>query len=248
MLAEAAGLRGDLAAMRSLAARVWDEVPGGDSTIMFLGVVHLSRIESWAAYDDPDRLDRAEAAEHLDRMAQALAAVPRPMLHEEAAALELAAQTDRFHGRDARQALDAALAAWTAIDHVPDAAVTHLALAEAHAQAGDRDTARTHLGEGRRIASDLGARPWLDRAAEIARTYGFSTRERRSADVFTDRELEVLQLLAEGRTNKEIAGTLFISPKTASVHVSRIITKTSAGNRTEAVANARRHGLLTSES
>ena len=64
------------------------------------------------------------------------------------------------------------------------------------------------------------------------------------SDVLTDREAEVLALLAEGRTNAEIAATLFMSPKTASVHVSHIIAKLGAGNRTEAAATARRQGLL----
>ena len=58
------------------------------------------------------------------------------------------------------------------------------------------------------------------------------------------RALAVLELVAEGRTNDEIARRLFMSPKTASVHVSRILAKLRAGNRTEAVAIARRAGLV----
>ena len=53
-------------------------------------------------------------------------------------------------------------------------------------------------------------------------------------------------LLAEGRTNEQIADGLFMSPKTASVHVSRIITKLGVANRTEAAAYAHRHGLASS--
>jgi DNA-binding CsgD family transcriptional regulator len=60
----------------------------------------------------------------------------------------------------------------------------------------------------------------------------------------TAREHEVLELVAEGSTNDAIAARLFMSPKTASVHVSRIIAKLGAGNRTEAVAIARRTGIL----
>jgi DNA-binding NarL/FixJ family response regulator len=54
----------------------------------------------------------------------------------------------------------------------------------------------------------------------------------------------VLRLVAEGHSNGRIAERLFISPKTASVHVSRIIAKLSVGNRVEAAAVARRLGLL----
>jgi DNA-binding NarL/FixJ family response regulator len=59
----------------------------------------------------------------------------------------------------------------------------------------------------------------------------------------TPREAEVLSLVAEGRTNRQIAATLFISDKTASVHVSRILAKLGATNRGEAAAIARRLGV-----
>jgi DNA-binding NarL/FixJ family response regulator len=57
------------------------------------------------------------------------------------------------------------------------------------------------------------------------------------------REREVLTLVADGRTNEQIAEVLYMSPKTASVHVSRIIAKLGVANRTEAAAYAHRHGL-----
>ena len=54
----------------------------------------------------------------------------------------------------------------------------------------------------------------------------------------TERELEVLRLVAAGRSNREIAGELFISPKTASVHVSNILGKLGVASRGEAAAKA----------
>jgi DNA-binding NarL/FixJ family response regulator len=54
----------------------------------------------------------------------------------------------------------------------------------------------------------------------------------------------VLQLVAQGRSNREIGGQLFISGKTVSVHVSNILAKLGARGRLEAVAAARRRGLL----
>jgi DNA-binding NarL/FixJ family response regulator len=63
--------------------------------------------------------------------------------------------------------------------------------------------------------------------------------------VFTPREAEVLRLLAQGRTNRQIGAELYMSEKTASVHVSRILAKLGAGGRTEAVALAAARGLLT---
>lgn len=60
----------------------------------------------------------------------------------------------------------------------------------------------------------------------------------------TDRELQVLGLVAEGRSNGQIAATLFISPKTASVHVSNILAKLNVSTRTEAATHAHRLSLL----
>ena len=54
----------------------------------------------------------------------------------------------------------------------------------------------------------------------------------------TGRELEVLRLVAAGRSNRDIANQLFISPKTASVHVSNILGKLGAASRGEAAAKA----------
>ena len=59
----------------------------------------------------------------------------------------------------------------------------------------------------------------------------------------TDRERDVLRLLARGQSNRQIGGELFISPKTASVHVSNILAKLAVTNRTEAAAIAHREGL-----
>ena len=54
----------------------------------------------------------------------------------------------------------------------------------------------------------------------------------------TERELEVLRLVAAGRSNREIAAELFLSPKTASVHVSKILGKLGVASRGEAAAKA----------
>jgi DNA-binding NarL/FixJ family response regulator len=66
--------------------------------------------------------------------------------------------------------------------------------------------------------------------------------EERSAGL-TPRELQVLWLLVEGRSNRKIAETLFISGKTASVHVTSILAKLGVHSRLEAIARARELGL-----
>jgi len=88
------------------------------------------------------------------------------------------------------------------------------------------------------------AAPLLARADALAARWAIGPRERRTDGVLTEREVEVLRLVAEGMTNGQIGVKLFMSPKTASVHVSHILAKLGAANRTEAAATARRQGLL----
>ena len=64
-------------------------------------------------------------------------------------------------------------------------------------------------------------------------------------DVLTPRERSVLGLVAGGRTNRQVGAELFISEKTVSVHLSRVMAKLGAGSRTEAVSIAYARGLLT---
>jgi DNA-binding NarL/FixJ family response regulator len=60
----------------------------------------------------------------------------------------------------------------------------------------------------------------------------------------TEREVQVLRMVAEGRTNQDIADALFRSVNTVANHVRHILSKIDAANRTEAAAFAARHGLL----
>ena len=69
-------------------------------------------------------------------------------------------------------------------------------------------------------------------------------RTRNDPDALTPRELEVLPLLATGQLNKEIADTLDITERTVKFHVSSILGKLGAGNRTEAVSIAAQRGLI----
>ena len=66
---------------------------------------------------------------------------------------------------------------------------------------------------------------------------------RTRVDGLTAREVEILRLVAAGRTNREIAATLFVSLGTVNNHLVHILTKTDSANRAEATAFAFRHGL-----
>ncbi|WP_422773928.1 helix-turn-helix transcriptional regulator [Plantactinospora sp. WMMC1484] len=119
-------------------------------------------------------------------------------------------------------------------------------LAEAAATAGDRVQAAAALEEVVAIAGELAAVPLGESAATLARRLGLRAAPGAApgTDLLTAREREVLRLVAEGHSNSRIAQRLFISPKTASVHVSRIIAKLEVSNRIEAAAVAHRLGLL----
>ena len=112
----------------------------------------------------------------------------------------------------------------------------------------DRDAAGERLRRAAPLAAQLGARPLADAITSLAQRAGVALSARTSTGPgrlgLTDRELEVLRLVAAGRTNRDIAADLFISAKTASVHVSNIIAKLGAANRTQAAAIAQSKGLF----
>jgi DNA-binding NarL/FixJ family response regulator len=81
-------------------------------------------------------------------------------------------------------------------------------------------------------------------AVFIARDAGARKSLLMEVEGLTKRELDVLRLIAAGRTNPEVGEALYISPKAASVHVARILTKLGVKTRTEAAGVAYRLGLL----
>jgi DNA-binding NarL/FixJ family response regulator len=132
--------------------------------------------------------------------------------------------------------------------YVYEIARTRWRLAEALAEAGRRDEAEEQWRQAAQAADRLGARPLRTALGDLARRARIGTPpdDRPGGDVLaslTSREREVLRLLAAGRSNREIAAVLFITPKTASVHVSNILGKLGAASRTEAAAIAHREGL-----
>jgi DNA-binding NarL/FixJ family response regulator len=140
-----------------------------------------------------------------------------------------------------------AVAAWRADGQRYPLAVALLGLATAAAGAGDRVAAGEAIEEVTAIAGALGALPLTEAADTLARRIGlraYGQPAPSGTELLTAREREVLRLVAEGQSNSRIAERLYISPKTASVHVSRIIAKLEVGNRVEAAAVAHRLGLL----
>ncbi len=123
--------------------------------------------------------------------------------------------------------------------------------AEAHLGAGDRVEAAAALRLAFATASELGARPLREAIEALGRRARIDLAAKPAAatgdDPFglTRREREVLALVAQGRTNRQIADELFISENTAGVHVSNILGKLEVASRTEAAAVAVRLDLDT---
>jgi DNA-binding CsgD family transcriptional regulator len=122
-------------------------------------------------------------------------------------------------------------------------------LAEALVAAGDRVAAATELRAAARTAVSLGALPLQRAVTDLARRARLDLGEtlvidRVAVATLTAREQEVLRLVASGLTNRQIGAQLFISDKTASVHVSRILAKLDVSGRAEAAARAAQLGLV----
>jgi class 3 adenylate cyclase/DNA-binding CsgD family transcriptional regulator/tetratricopeptide (TPR) repeat protein len=131
--------------------------------------------------------------------------------------------------------------------HVYAVARCQWRLAEALLGAGDREQATAAARAAHQTAVQLEAVPLQAVLEALARRgrldLGAGLPTERTLAGLTPRELEVLRLLVEGRSNRQIAEQLFISGKTASVHVTNLMAKLGVHSRLEAAAMARRLGL-----
>ena len=142
---------------------------------------------------------------------------------------------------DAHAAVDALRAAWTAwqaIEAPYEAARVRILIGLAHRALGDLETADMELDAARWALQQLGARPDLARVAELCR------KPPRVAGPLTAREVEVVRLVASGRTNRAIAAELGISERTVERHLSNIFTKLDLSSRAAATAYAYEHHLV----
>jgi predicted ATPase/DNA-binding CsgD family transcriptional regulator len=155
-----------------------------------------------------------------------------------------------------RDGWDEAAGAWEAVSEPYPRAQALLGAADAALAGGDRDGAADRLRCAAAVAGPgpgLGAEPLAGQIALLARRARIMLSGAASGGAgvsggagfgLTSREREVLALVAAGRGNRDIANELFISPKTASVHVSNILGKLGAASRGEAAAKAHALRLL----
>ncbi len=186
-----------------------------------------------------------DLAHHYAMNALALATNPRQPLAQLAAHRllgELETGAQRFDA--AASHLETALALADACAAPYERALTLLAMAEHRAATHAHAEALLLLDEVRILCTPLGAKPALARADALAARLVASRETVTYPAGLSTREVEVLRLIAAGRTNREIADALFIAEKTVERHITHILTKTESANRAAAVVFAMQHDLV----
>jgi ATP/maltotriose-dependent transcriptional regulator MalT len=141
--------------------------------------------------------------------------------------------------RAALTALRRAWSGWSELDAPYEAARTRVLIGLACRALGDEDSVEVELDAARSVLQELDAAPELRRVEELSRIP-----TRRVAAGLTARELQLLKLVATGKTNRAIASELVISEKTVAAHVRSIFAKLGLSSRSAATAYAYEHHLV----
>jgi DNA-binding CsgD family transcriptional regulator/tetratricopeptide (TPR) repeat protein len=219
------------------------------------GLAELAR----ARHADAEEQAARELAGDLVDRSRALASMPAwlPTPVVEANRLTAEAEWSRVAGTSDPERWAASALAWETLGYPWQAGYARWRQAEALlARGAPRPDAAAALARARELAGELGARLLAAEIDSLGRRARLELVDRAGGEVpedparpaatptdelgLTPREREVLALVADGRTNRQIAEALFISAKTASVHVSNILAKLGVANRGEAAAVAYR--------
>jgi DNA-binding CsgD family transcriptional regulator len=199
-----------------------------------------------------ERAVLSRLAERLDRVGSSTERASDSLSLDTAAHLAHAtAMLTRLTAPDP-DAWAAAAAAWHELGDPWAAATARLREADAAASTGKAERATDALRDATRIAVELGAASLLDEISAVSRRTRISLHAPDPVQLddtsisqlgLTPREAEVLGLVATGNTNRQIGETLYVSEKTASVHVSNILRKLAVTSRVDAAAVAQRLGI-----
>jgi DNA-binding CsgD family transcriptional regulator len=183
--------------------------------------------------------DFAAARAAADELNTIAAQVGAPMLRAQAMHAEGAVSLLEGDARAALGLLRSAWSVWRELEAPYDGARARALIGQACRALGDNDTAEMELDAARWIFQELGAAPDLASVQEFSR--------RRPAAVpggLSLREVQVLRLVAAGKSNRAIAEELFLSEKTVHRHLSNIFTKLDVSSRSAATAFAFQHNLV----
>lgn len=195
--------------------------------------VLAAAVEIMLAQDD---LPAARAA--ADELSDIAAGLGTPFLNalaDQATGAVLLAGGD---ARGALAALDRSWTVWQELEAPYEGARVRVLIGMACRALGDDDAAEIELGAARAVFQALGAAP------DLARLDGLTRTSDEAPDGLTRRELQVLRLVAEGKTNRDVARELSISEKTVARHLSNIFVKLGLSSRAAATAYAYRHDLV----
>ncbi len=189
----------------------------------------------------------------FERLLDTLGVAASSSDRREPIALQVAAERSLLRASpDAASRWQECVDAWDSLGRPYETAVARVRVAEALLRRpGGRRAAAEALSAALATALELGAVPLRDEITALARTARLRLDTARAPERgatavlgLTDREQQVLALVAQGRTNREIGEQLYMSPKTASVHVTRILQKLGVSTRVQAATVAATHGLL----
>ncbi len=267
-----ASARAELALWRHHPAEAWAVIDQALPLLQKGGAHHLAsqvcRVGAWALADlaqlaaaRRDEQAATTAVERISRLRAEIIAIlaelsavapPRPRHHADAATVD--AEVSRAAGASDPALWQSTAERWSACERPYLESYARWREAEAHSDRGDRGPAGDALRLAHAIAIGLPAPPLVGAIESLAKraridlaTVGSAPSqppvEARDPFTLTPREREVLALIAEGRTNRQIAETLFITENTVGVHVSRVLGKLGAASRTEAASIAHRAGI-----
>jgi DNA-binding CsgD family transcriptional regulator len=255
---EVAAAHDDVTALRTLVAPLC-QMPGLEtaSDVAWRPLLLAARVEADLACRRLGRHGgaRSQSGEadregHMVRLEAAACRLHRYGPIGTAWAAQFDAECSRFRGSvDPEGWLDLSRR-WERVGHLPDQAWALFRAGECYVLSGDKRSAVDALRRAGDTADRLGASLLLAGVTDLVRESRIDlggsghSGPRPRALALTNREIEVLTLVASGRSNEEIARDLFISPKTASVHVSHILAKLGARTRTEAAVTAHRLRLV----
>ncbi|MGI8519067.1 MAG: LuxR C-terminal-related transcriptional regulator [Actinomycetota bacterium] len=183
--------------------------------------------------------DVASARKAADELTAIVLELDAPFLHAVATSSMGAILLAEGDAQAALSRLRDAFVAWRELDAPHHAARVRVLIGLACRALGDGGGAEMEFDAARCSFEELGALPDLDRVVKL-----MAEPSDKPAGVLTPREVEVLELVASGKTNRAIATQLFLSEKTVARHVSNIFTKLGLSSRSAATAYAYEHGLV----